>query len=132
MMLIRSYMKMKYLLLMMIPTPILIVLVVLFREDTLMLSIFTFVFIAVLLVNYLIMFSTRFFVYQDYLLIQVYFSKRKVYYDEILSVHEKDQAIEIVFKDLTRVTYQLNGFLKQHQKQLFIDLSRKISKDIIL
>lgn len=123
---------MKYLLLMMIPTPILIVLVVLFREDTLMLSIFTFVFIAVLLVNYLIMFSTRFFVYQDYLLIQVYFSKRKVYYDEILSVHEKDQAIEIVFKDLTRVTYQLNGFLKQHQKQLFIDLSRKISKDIIL
>jgi len=125
-------MKMKYLLLMMIPTPILIVLVVLFREDTLMLSIFTFVFIAVLLVNYLIMFSTRFFVYQDYLLIQVYFSKRKVYYDEILSVHEKDQAIEIVFKDLTRVTYQLNGFLKQHQKQLFIDLSRKISKDIIL
>lgn len=131
-MLIRSYMRMKYLLWMMIPTNILIVLVVLFREDTLILSILTLVFIAVLLVNYLIMFSTRFFVYQDYLLIQVYFSKRKVSYDEIISIHEKEQAIEFVFKDATSVTYRFNGFLKQHQKQLFIDLSRKISRDIIL
>lgn len=129
---VRSYMRMKYLLYMMIPTSILIVLVVLFRQDTLILTIFTFIFIAVLLVNYLIRFSARFFVYQGYLLIQVYFSKRKVNYDEIQSVHEKEQAIEFVFKDTTRVTYRLNGFLKQHQKQLFIDLSRKISKDIIL
>lgn len=125
-------MKMKYLLLMMIPTPILILLVVLFREDTLVLSIFTFIFIAVLLLNYLIMFSTRFFVYQEYVLIQVYFSKRRISYNEIASIHEKEQAIELVFKNSTRITYKLNGFLKSHQKQLMIDLSRKISKDIIL
>ncbi len=131
-MLIRTYMRLKYLLIMGTPNLILLVFVFLFKENTDVLAIITIIFAAILLFNYLIMFSRRFFVYQDYVLVQQYFSKHKIMYIDVARIDQLDHAIKFILKDGSVVTYQLNGFIKKHQLQLFIDLARKINKDILL
>lgn len=125
---IRTFLLTKLMLLLMIPVLLTLPFIFIYKDNQIVLTVLTIIVVVFISLPYIGTYSRKYFVYEEYIVVQSFFKKEAINFNDIESIHELDNGFELTFKNGIKAQFIHKGMFKRDRKQLFLLLERLVTK----